>query len=148
MRVTTPQPKGHPGEARVAKLLQEATERGGEELEKVQKRIAEWEKERKLLPGHSMSYKVGGPGQHGKESRKQRGAMPEHLSQLKKRMLEVSKSLSKRKVAVIREEQESKEKKRAKQAKEDPMPVGHVIQEIGNEYSIRIVYIYIYIYLR
>ena len=97
MRVTTPQPKGHPGEARVAKLWKEATERGGEELENVQKRIAEWEMERNLLPGHGMSYKVGGPGQHGKESRKQSGAMPEHLSLLKKRMLEVTKSLSKRK---------------------------------------------------
>ena len=113
-------------------------------MKKVQKRIAEWEKERKTLPGHSMSYKVGGPGQHGKEMRKQRGEMPEHLLRIKKRMLEVGKSLSKRKVAVIREEQESKEKKLAKQAKEDPMPVGHISQEIGNEYHIRIVYIYMY----
>ena len=111
-------------------------------MEAIQAKIAHWEHEKSLLKPHSISYKVGGPGQHGQVQRDKRGPMPPRLSEVRKRLLKVGLSLSKRKVSIIRDDREAREKKRVKQAKEDPMPAGHISQEIGNEYHIRIVFFY------
>ena len=125
--------------------MQKARKKGGKALEDAEKNVEYWEDLKKRWPEHSISYKVGGPGQHGQKARQRRGPLPESWVNVKQRMLDIAKSLSKRKVNTIREEKEAREKKRAKQAKEDPMPVGHVSEEIGNEYNTTIVYIYIHV---
>ena len=135
---------GYPGETALAHEMQKARKKGGKALQDAQKRVAYFEDLKKQWPEHSISYKVGGPGQHGRKERQRRGPLPESWVNVKQRMLDIAKSLSKRKVNIIREDKETREKKRAKQAKEDPLPVNHISLEIGNGYHIRIVYIYMY----
>ena len=146
MKVTTPDLRswGYPGETALAHEMQKALKKGGKALQDAERNVEYWEDLKKQWPEHSISYKVGGPGQHGKEQRKRRGPLPEIWVNVKQRMLATAKSLSKRKVNIIREGNEARDKKRAKQAKEDPLPVNHISVEIGNGYHIRIVYIYMY----
>ena len=140
--MTIPLPLGHPGDKALKRWKWWAAWEGEWAVAELAKKEAQWNKERQKLPKHSISYKPGGSqGQHGKEARKRRGPPPESMANARKRILEVARSICKRKLNTYREEKLAREKKRAKRERLDPMPRDHVKDEIGNDCTWGVLYL-------
>ena len=104
--------------------------------------IAEWEKERQHLPPYSISFRPGGSqGQHGKKARDRRGPPTDSMKKDKAKMIAKARSMSKRKVNIIRGEIEHKRLKKQKLEKLLPKPDGHVEEEIGNDCTWGVLYL-------
>ena len=113
--MSVPQPDGYPGDAVVAKMLRGAQGKSPK-LEELMKRIEQWNEERKQLHPHGIQYKLGGAGQHGKNSWK----LPQSALVAKNYFVAKAKSIAKARITAVRRERELKQQMETKRRKKEP----------------------------
>ena len=112
--MSVPQPVGYPGDAVVEKMIYNA-EGNSQKQEELLKRIEVWDEERKRLHPHGIQYKLGGAGQHGKNSWK----LPQSALVAKNYLVAKAKSIAKARITAVRRERELKQLMETKRRKKE-----------------------------